>query len=221
MADFPEDARNVYQGQPILQDELNPTLMKIWWQAYRMADAFDGGAGIAATVSISQATPGVTNGVQVNAALPAGNNNIGDVDVASIAAGDNNIGNVDIVTLPALVAGTASIGGTKDNGPQWTPTRTYTTSADMSTAAAISPAPTGGQKLVATDIIVSTDTAMNFSIQEETSATVFAKVYLAANTTAQITLRSFLKTAVADKKFFGKASVSGNVAITCITYSEA
>ena len=39
--------------------------------------------------------------VDVVAALPAGNNNIGDVDVASIAAGDNNIGNVDIVTFPA------------------------------------------------------------------------------------------------------------------------
>ncbi len=34
-------------------------------------------------------------------ALPAGNNNIGDVDIASIAAGDNNIGNVDIVTVPS------------------------------------------------------------------------------------------------------------------------
>lgn len=43
-------------------------------------------------------------------ALPAGTNNIGDVDIASIAAGDNNIGNVDIVTLPALVAGSAIIG---------------------------------------------------------------------------------------------------------------
>ena len=41
--------------------------------------------------------------VDVVAALPAGNNNIGDVDVASIAAGDNNIGNVDIVTLPGDV----------------------------------------------------------------------------------------------------------------------
>ncbi len=37
----------------------------------------------------------------VDAALPAGTNNIGDVDVLSIAAGDNNIGNVDIVTVPA------------------------------------------------------------------------------------------------------------------------
>lgn len=43
-------------------------------------------------------------------ALPAGNNNIGDVDIASIAAGDNNIGNVDVVTLPALPAGTNNIG---------------------------------------------------------------------------------------------------------------
>lgn len=39
----------------------------------------------------------------VDAALPAGTNNIGDVDIASIAAGDNNIGNVDIVTLPGDV----------------------------------------------------------------------------------------------------------------------
>lgn len=46
--------------------------------------------------------------VDIVAALPAGTNNIGDVDVASIAAGDNNIGNVDIVTMPnvTLAAGT-------------------------------------------------------------------------------------------------------------------
>lgn len=43
-------------------------------------------------------------------ALPAGTNNIGDVDIASIAAGDNNIGNVDVVTLPALPSGTNNIG---------------------------------------------------------------------------------------------------------------
>jgi hypothetical protein len=44
----------------------------------------------------------------IDAALPAGTNNIGDVDILSIAAGDNNIGNVDIVTLPnvTLAAGT-------------------------------------------------------------------------------------------------------------------
>jgi hypothetical protein len=42
-----------------------------------------------------------TGAVVVSSALPAGTNNIGDVDVLSIAAGDNNIGNVDIVTVPA------------------------------------------------------------------------------------------------------------------------
>lgn len=36
--------------------------------------------------------------VTIGAAIPAGTNNIGDVDIASIAAGDNNIGNVDIVS---------------------------------------------------------------------------------------------------------------------------
>ena len=68
------------------------------------------GTNLIGKVGIDQTTPGTTNGVQVNAALPAGTANIGDVDIATIAAGDNNIGNVDIVTLPALVAGTANIG---------------------------------------------------------------------------------------------------------------
>jgi len=49
--------------------------------------------------------------VTVTAALPAGTNNIGDVDVLSIAAGDNNIGNVDIVTVPAPLSTTG--GGTE------------------------------------------------------------------------------------------------------------
>lgn len=44
-------------------------------------------------------------------ALPAGTNNIGDVDVLSIAAGDNNIGNVDIVSVPAPLSTTG--GGTE------------------------------------------------------------------------------------------------------------
>lgn len=39
--------------------------------------------------------------VSLTTALPAGNNNIGDVDVASIAAGNNNIGDVDIASLPS------------------------------------------------------------------------------------------------------------------------
>lgn len=46
-------------------------------------------------------------------AIPAGTNNIGDVDVLTLPAlpaGTNNIGDVDVLTLPALPAGTNNIG---------------------------------------------------------------------------------------------------------------
>ncbi len=64
----------------------------------------------------AQLLPGdSTNGakVQVAAALPAGTNNIGDVDVLtlpSLPAGTNNIGDVDVLTLPSLPAGSNAIG---------------------------------------------------------------------------------------------------------------
>jgi hypothetical protein len=51
--------------------------------------------------------------VDVVAALPAGTNNIGDVDVLtlpSLPAGTNNIGDVDVLSLPATPAGTNLIG---------------------------------------------------------------------------------------------------------------
>ena len=152
--------------------------------------------------------------------IAAGNNNIGDVDVASIAAGDNNIGNVDVVTLPALATGTNTIGATKDAGPNWTSVATYTTSADMTTAAAITAAPTAGQKIVITDILISSDTIMLFEFEEETSATVFAAVRLAVNSPVQITPRGKWKLATADKKLFGDAGAAGNVYITVWYYSE-
>lgn len=49
----------------------------------------------------------------IDTALPAGTNNIGDVDVLtlpSLPAGTNNIGDVDVLTLPSLPAGTNNIG---------------------------------------------------------------------------------------------------------------
>lgn len=51
--------------------------------------------------------------VTIGAAIPAGSNNIGDVDVLtlpSIPAGTNNIGDVDVLTLPAIPAGNNNIG---------------------------------------------------------------------------------------------------------------
>lgn len=66
--------------------------------------------GIAVTQSGTWNVGTVTAVTAISNALPAGTNNIGDVDVLSIAAGDNNIGNVDVVTLPAVTnAGTFAV----------------------------------------------------------------------------------------------------------------
>jgi len=58
-------------------------------------------------VVVATALPAGTNNigdvdVLTLPALVASTANIGDVDVLTIAAGDNNIGNVDVVTLPAI-----------------------------------------------------------------------------------------------------------------------
>lgn len=54
-----------------------------------------------AVETIDNAIAGSEMQVDVVGALPAGNNNIGDVDIATIAAGDNNIGNVDVASIAA------------------------------------------------------------------------------------------------------------------------
>lgn len=54
-----------------------------------------------ATVTTVGTVTTVTAVTAISNALPAGNNNIGDVDIASIAAGTNNIGDVDVLTVPA------------------------------------------------------------------------------------------------------------------------
>ena len=53
------------------------------------------------TISAIAAGDNNIGNVDLASAIPAGTNNIGDVDVLSIAAGDNNIGNVDIASIAA------------------------------------------------------------------------------------------------------------------------
>lgn len=61
----------------------------------------ESGAALTALQLLDNCISGNEAQVDIVAALPAGTNNIGDVDILSIAAGDNNIGNVDVVSLPA------------------------------------------------------------------------------------------------------------------------
>lgn len=83
---------------------------------YQTVKLIFGDTGSANMVSASTPLPITATGTITLSSLPAGTANIGDVDIASIAAGDNNIGNVDIVTLPALPAGSNSIGTVVDGG---------------------------------------------------------------------------------------------------------
>ena len=107
-----------------------------------------------------------------------------------------------------------------DAGPGWASSYTHTASADMTTTAAISASPSTGKYLVIDDVIFSTDTAMNFTIEDETAGTDILKFYCPANTTIQITPRGKIRLPVSNKKAYGKASVAGNVAITLCYHSE-
>ena len=113
-----------------------------------------------------------------------------------------------------------------DNGPGWTQVFGVSgarfTSADASTAAAVTDAPTSGQKLVIDDIVFAVgSTAMQVDFQIETAATVFLTFYCAANTLMQFTPRGKFKLPTADKKLMVKASVAGNVAVTVFYHSES
>lgn len=149
---------------------------------------------------------------------------IGDVTLtegtASIGKLAANSG-VDIGDV-TLTAGTAVVGATKDAGTNFTSTLTYTTSADMQTAAAISPAPSTGEYLVVDDIIASADTAMSIEFElEDAASTNYVKLFLAANSVLQVTPRGKWKLGTANKKLFADCSAAGNVAFSVWSHSEA
>ena len=115
---------------------------------------------------------------------------------------------------------------TSDGGPNWTQVFGVSgarfSSSDASTAAAVTDAPTTGQKLVIDDIVFAVgSTAMQVDFQIETAATVFLTFYCAANTIMQFTPRGKFKLPTADKKLMVKASVAGNVAVTVWYHSES
>ena len=140
----------------------------------------------------------------------------GRLHIAPLVAGSAIIG---AVGLDQTTPGTTN--AVTDAGPAVAGTETYTTSADMTTAAAIGPAPTATQKSKLLQVVVSSAVAMEFSLQEETSATVRYSFFLPANGGVVILLRYPAKLTTADKRWFGKASIAGNVRITTTTVSEA
>ena len=174
-------------------------------------------------------TMGLDTGTNSIGSLAAGTAEIGKLAAGSAAIGSVSIDSSQTVGLDAgtaaigsLTAGTAAIGATKDNGPETAGTFTYTPSADMTTAASIGPAPTGSQKSVLLQAVISTDTAMQFTIQMETTAGAERQSwYLPASGSVIFVPRHPVKLGTADKRWQGLASVAGNVAISTVTTSEA
>jgi hypothetical protein len=138
----------------------------------------------------------------------------------STESGGIHVPHVNVDNLPANIP-------TQDNGPAWTSANGIAgvrfTSADQSGAfASVTSAPTSGQKLVITDIIISVDTAMrvDFAVESATG-TVIESIYMAANSTVNVITRSKRKLATADKKLQIKTSASGNISVNAFYYSEA
>jgi hypothetical protein len=130
------------------------------------------------------------------------------------------------VNSSAILAAMQGALNSKDGGPNWTSVcgvsgARFTSANQSAAAASVTDAPTTGQKLVVTDILVSVDTAMRVDLKEETSGTIVASLYLPANGTVQFTPRSKLKLATANKKLQVQTSASGNIAVTAFYYSEA
>lgn len=115
----------------------------------------------------------------------------------------------------------------KDAGAAWATVRGLTnsapfTSADQSAAvAAVTAAPTSGQKLVITDLIVSVDTDMTATFTVETTGHVVHKLYLPAKSVVNLCTRSPVKLGTADKKLMVQTSAAGNIAVQALYYSEA
>lgn len=124
-------------------------------------------------------------------------------------------------SVPVAIASNQSAIPTNDNGPAWTPAYLHTASADATGGADLTADPTTGQKIVIDDIIVSVDTAMWVLFEEETSGTDIIKLYMSANSTAQITPRGRIKLPAADRKLRLDTSAAGNIAVTVCYHSEA
>jgi hypothetical protein len=180
-------------------------------------------------------------------ANPWGNAGAGDPNPAPIRLVDNgdgtySIGTDAVITNATITTATMKIDqatahanevilksalvGLSDNGPAWASVvgvsgAAFASANQSAAAAAVTDAPTAGQKIVLTDLVVSVDTALTVTFTEETSGTVKAVLYMAANSTAQITARGKIKLDTADKRLMVRTSASGHIAVTAVYYSEA
>jgi hypothetical protein len=169
-----------------------------------MANDHTYGVGIDSRVKIALGLPGVDDG-DVSAATPL---------PVSVVAG----------TVTLEVSG-ITIAAVQDDGPSWTPvlgvSGAAVVSADATGLVEVTDAPTAGQKLVITDLLISCDTAVRIDFTEEDTGTLLASGYFPAYCgLQQVTPRGTIKLPTADKKLLMTASAIGNVTCTALYHSE-
>lgn len=172
--------------------------------------------------------------------VDAANVQVGNITVTDVGIADPvNAALIANVDTPANLSAASKVLGVHDPAPsaqpvypgQFDPSYVESygvagamfTSADQSAApAAVTDAPSGGKKLVITDIIISVGaTGQTITLTEETSGTVKGKFYVPANTTITIPFKGKFKLGTADKKLMVQSSAAGNIAVGALYYSEA
>lgn len=114
---------------------------------------------------------------------------------------------------------------TGDGGPAWTTSRgvgggRFTSSDASAGTSNITDAPRSGQKLVITDLLISSDTDLRLDFSMEDDMTIIESIRIPANSTMQITPRGKWKLPNADKKLQVQTSAAGNISVTAFYYSE-
>jgi hypothetical protein len=121
-----------------------------------------------------------------------------------------------------IAAGSAQIGSVLIGDSAYAQVITPTSSADMSSIADLTAAPTSGQHTVVESVTISAAAAMVVTLKEETTLTVLKVFNLtSSNLNAEWNPARGLKLPNVDKKLRAIASVSGQVDITVISHSAA
>ncbi len=90
-----------------------------------VAAALPAGSAIIGNVRIDQTTPGTTNGVQVNAALPVGTNSIGNIGTVATVTGVTTVSTVTAVTTVATVTTVGTVSSVAAIAPVTTTTAAF------------------------------------------------------------------------------------------------
>ena len=108
--------------------------------------------------------------------------------------------------------------GSTDDGPNIEGTKTYTATADITTAADIGPAPSAVEHSVLLQAVISTNTAMKFTMQMETTpGDERISFYLPANGSVVFVPRYPIKLGTKGKKWQAISDTVGDVTIHITT----